>query len=238
MRQKGFAPIIILLVIVALGVLGYLAFAKGYLSVNLPKPLAIVTPSVVPSLSTTPDPTSNWKTYTSKVQNFSFKIPKELVVLESNNRIEIFLTQEALDKSKTCKPDPKEIEPLPCSPFLLDINYSDVSKIAYPSGEVYVNQVKGGMGGNPPYREIQGQGLTWTVGQGSGLDLRPTVRAFAYDEDKIRFVQTDTYILPFWQYTHMLSSANVDWSTALKQIDFTKLEDFSYEIISTFKFSQ
>jgi hypothetical protein len=76
-RQKGFAPIIILLVIVALGLFGYFAFAKGYLSVNLPKPLASVIPSAIPSPSITPDPTANWKTYNNSSLGFEVKYPAD-----------------------------------------------------------------------------------------------------------------------------------------------------------------
>jgi len=236
-RQKGFVPIIILLAVVILGALGYLAYINGYISINLPKPPATVIPNTTSSSLPIIDPTANWKIYTSMFQGFSFKIPKQFIVSETKNAIEVFYDQEALDKSKTCKSDPKDIEPLPCSPFLFSIFYEEVSKSAYTSGEDYVNQVQGGMGGDPPYRAINGQGLSWMAGQASGLGLRPTIRAFAYDGDKLRFVETNTYILPFWKYINNLSSNSNDWSAAYAQTDWAKVETFSYQVISTIKFT-
>lgn len=238
MSEKGFAPIITLLVLVVLGALGYFAYTKGYISINLPKPSASVIPSTTPNPFPTTDPTANWKTYTSMFQGFSFKIPNQFIVSETKNGIEVFLNQGALDKSKVCKPDPKDIEPLPCSPFLFSIFYTDVPKGAYKSGEDYVNQVRGGMGGDPPYRTINGQGLSWVAGQASGLELRPVIRAFAYDKDKLRFVETNTYVLPFWEYINNLSSNSISWSEAFAQTDWTKIETFSYQVLSTFKFTQ
>lgn len=92
MRQKGFAPIIILLVIFALGLLGYLAFTKGYLSVNLPKPSASVVPTVIPGPSNTPDPTANWKTYTNTDVGFTFKYPPDVVFTQKQdaNNLQIY----------------------------------------------------------------------------------------------------------------------------------------------------
>lgn len=58
MRQKGFAPVIVLLVVLLLGVLGYFAFTKGYVGVNLSKPSASVIPNAISSPSSTTDPTS------------------------------------------------------------------------------------------------------------------------------------------------------------------------------------
>jgi len=231
-NRNWLIPLFSVLILLLLASTGYLYYQNQQLKSMLAsyKPRSTSTPP------TTSDSTANWKTYTSSIQNFSFKVPQEFAVSETKNGIEVFLTQEALDKSKTCKPDPKEVEPLPCSPFLFDIFYAEVPKVNYPSGEDYVNQVRGGMGGNPPYQTIQGQGLVWTVGQAAGLELKPTVRAFAYDGSKIRYLQLSTYILPYWGYTRNSSSNNADWSIALAQTDWTKLQNFSYLIISTFKF--
>jgi len=239
---------LVIIEVVTLLIAGYFAYQFAQLRKQLvtqptPTPISNSTlPTISPVasglFSPAPDETANWKTYVSKFQSFSFKIPKQLVVSETKDSVEVFLNQEALDKSKVCKPDPKDIEPLPCSPFLLSIFYAEAPKSNYKSGEDYVNQVRGGMGGNPPYQTVQGQGLGWTAGQSAGIELRPTVRAFAYDLDKIRFIETNTYVLPFWEYTHNSSSSNNDWSTASAQTDWTKLQNFSYQILSTLKFTQ
>ena len=81
MRQKGFTPIIILLVVLLLGVLGYFAFTKGYININLPKPSASNNPVTLPSSSPTPDPTANWKTYTNPEEGITFKYPSDLYLV-------------------------------------------------------------------------------------------------------------------------------------------------------------
>lgn len=81
MRQKGFTPIFILIIVVfVLGVLGFFAYTKGYLSFNLPKPSASTVPNSTPSPSNTPDPTANWKTYTDKKFSFSFRYPARYTI--------------------------------------------------------------------------------------------------------------------------------------------------------------
>ena len=75
MRQKGFAPLIILTVVFLLVVIGYLFSIKGNININLPKPSASVIPSA--SLSTTPDSTANWETYTDTRLKYSVQYPKD-----------------------------------------------------------------------------------------------------------------------------------------------------------------
>lgn len=88
MRQKGFAPVIILLVVLLLGVLGYFAFTKGYVSVNLPKPSASVIPSPIPSPSSSTDPTANWKTYSDDLHGITFKYPLSWTLTEKEGQSE------------------------------------------------------------------------------------------------------------------------------------------------------
>lgn len=71
MKQKGFAPIIIL-VLIALAVVGYFGY-KNY----WPKLQTLV---VSPTPTATDDPTANWKTYTNTAYGFSFKYPSDLKV--------------------------------------------------------------------------------------------------------------------------------------------------------------
>jgi hypothetical protein len=75
MKQKGFAPIIILVLIV-LAVIGYFGY-KNY----WPKIQTMVVPS--PATSATADPTVNWKTYTNGV--ISFKYPETWTVVQGNS---------------------------------------------------------------------------------------------------------------------------------------------------------
>jgi hypothetical protein len=90
-KQKGFAPIIILLVIVILGAFVYFAVIKGYVSVNFSKPSTSVTPSTTPNPLSTTNPTANWKTYYHKNLDISFKYPPDWTVQISS------YTGESLD---------------------------------------------------------------------------------------------------------------------------------------------
>lgn len=75
MKQNGFAPIIIL-ILIALAVVGYFGYKNFW-----PKPKTsgvtslVSTPTAAPAATT--DPTVNWKTYTNTKYNFSIQYPKE-----------------------------------------------------------------------------------------------------------------------------------------------------------------
>lgn len=68
MKQKGIAPILIILILIAVGIGGFAAYKSYY----APKS---VTPVVTPVAPTAADETVNWKTYTNSADNFSFKYP-------------------------------------------------------------------------------------------------------------------------------------------------------------------
>lgn len=78
MKQKGFTPILIILLIAIFGVLGYFSFkyfqvsnqSISNLTNNFPTPKA------------TSDPTANWKTYIDS--GFSFKYPSEMSITTSS----------------------------------------------------------------------------------------------------------------------------------------------------------
>lgn len=76
MNQKGFANIILVLVIVALvGVVGYFVLVKKSEPVAQ-RTTPISTQTKTPASTPTPkDETANWKTYTSDKDHFSFKYP-------------------------------------------------------------------------------------------------------------------------------------------------------------------
>jgi len=72
MKNKGFAPLVILLVLLIAALMGiaYLVGSKGILSNKIP----LVSYSSPPPSSTS-DPTANWKTYTNTTFGFQLKYP-------------------------------------------------------------------------------------------------------------------------------------------------------------------
>ena len=79
MNQKGFANIILVIVILALlGAVGYFVFVKKSEPITqqpTPTPTQTKTP-----VSPTPAPTANWKTYTNSQYGFEFKYPATFVL--------------------------------------------------------------------------------------------------------------------------------------------------------------
>lgn len=72
MKQRGFAPVLIVLAIAILVVAGY--FGYKYFKSNF-QIIPVSTPTPLFTPKTTPDSTANWKTYTNTVENFTFKYP-------------------------------------------------------------------------------------------------------------------------------------------------------------------
>ena len=74
MRQKGFAPIIILILLVLV------AFGAYYFGTIKNKTILSPTASVQPSTIPSSDSTVNWKTYIDSGHNYSFKYPSSYVL--------------------------------------------------------------------------------------------------------------------------------------------------------------
>lgn len=74
-KQKGLAPLLIV-VIIALAVSGYLIYQKKATSNPIPTPLPQQTPQPSPSPA---DETANWKTYTNAKLGYSFKYPQDWI---------------------------------------------------------------------------------------------------------------------------------------------------------------
>lgn len=79
-KQKGFAPILILILIVGIGIVAasYFAGSKGIFS-KLP---AISISSPTPSA--TPDVTANWKTYANSSYSYQIKYPSDWSVINED----------------------------------------------------------------------------------------------------------------------------------------------------------
>lgn len=93
MRQRGFAPIIIL-TLVLLGIAGYFAY-KYYISPKgtilgpyLPSPVATSIPNeATPTVKPSTDPTANWKTYKSILYSYSVEYPPDWNVVETKHNV-------------------------------------------------------------------------------------------------------------------------------------------------------
>lgn len=86
-KQKGLAPVVIVVLIAALAVGGYLIYKLPRTAVPPP------TPQTTPMSSPTPNPspapadageTTNWKTYTDSQIGYSIKYPQEIILPRSN----------------------------------------------------------------------------------------------------------------------------------------------------------
>lgn len=86
-KQKGFAPIIILLLVAVVGALtaGAYFYGKGGLKLPATKQPAPFGAPVSATPTATNDETANWKTYTQKKANFEIKAPVEWSVTKYEN---------------------------------------------------------------------------------------------------------------------------------------------------------
>lgn len=97
MKQKGLAPIlIVVLIAVALG--GYLIYSQQTKPTPpLPKPAIVPqTPQATPVPSPIPNETTNWKTYTNTKEGYSVGYPKEVSLEEDPYGYGIWLDEQIL----------------------------------------------------------------------------------------------------------------------------------------------
>lgn len=80
-NQKGLAPIIIILIVVAILAGGILAWQCGWIS-KTPTPTPTSTPTPTPTPTSTPDETADWKTYTNEEYGFEVKYPDSWIIDE------------------------------------------------------------------------------------------------------------------------------------------------------------
>lgn len=83
MKQKGFAPIIILILLVLVGVGVYYFGTIKNKSVSTP--VASVQPSSSPLAKPTTDPTANWKIYSNQSLGFELKYPPSVKITRETN---------------------------------------------------------------------------------------------------------------------------------------------------------
>lgn len=85
MNQKGFANIILIVIVVlAVGVVGYFAFVKKSAPTAQPAPTPPQTDNAASSTPTQKNETANWKIYSNSKYNFSLKYPNGWTLEESS----------------------------------------------------------------------------------------------------------------------------------------------------------
>lgn len=101
MREKGFAPIIILLVLVGVALLAYFGYFYKPSVQPPPQPAPQETTSPIPSTTSleTPDPTANWKTYTSST--YSVKYPADFNSQEDEGSVLVISKWGPTQRSET-----------------------------------------------------------------------------------------------------------------------------------------
>lgn len=131
MKQRGFAPILMILVLLGAGVLAYFGFIykpTGNQS-QTPSPTSTTTQ---PASSTTSDPTANWKTFSGQfgTTKYTFKYPENLSpFVGENGGISFFeKLQDLRDCEKIFKGESPMIVNSPCLKAFITISvtiYSD-----------------------------------------------------------------------------------------------------------------
>ncbi len=79
MRERGFTPIIIILVVVLISAIGYFVYTKGYITQLFSK--NAIQKTITPSPYPINDITANWEIFNGK--EFQFKYPPTWLVEES-----------------------------------------------------------------------------------------------------------------------------------------------------------
>lgn len=79
-KKNLITPIILLIIGIILGIGGLLAYQKYFANKSTP------TPSPTPEITSTPDPTADWKTYNDPDNKYSFKYPANLFAKESDEK--------------------------------------------------------------------------------------------------------------------------------------------------------
>lgn len=84
MKQKGFTPILIVLLVAVLGIVGYFIYTNYSNSQSKTEPVVTQTnPIPTPAESTTSTEMANWKTYTNTYLGYSLKYPPDWILSDS-----------------------------------------------------------------------------------------------------------------------------------------------------------
>lgn len=97
MRQKGFAPILIIfLVLIAIGGAYYFGTKRGNVfptPTQTPTSITTSTPTqITPTVKPTADPTANWKTYANSSYSYQIKYPSDWSVIREDKDKPAFKT--------------------------------------------------------------------------------------------------------------------------------------------------
>ncbi len=117
MRQKGFTPVLIIIVLALIGIV--VAYYFGMQKVDIQNPTeTVVSKATNIPIQNTPDPTTNWKTYISNEMKFSLKHPlgyseEEINDLGPNDKRVIFKSSTNKITSFTVSTSPAKLPDYP-----------------------------------------------------------------------------------------------------------------------------
>jgi hypothetical protein len=223
-NTKGFAPIIILILLVLIAGGAYHFGTKNKI---IPTPVASVQPSSSPTASQAPNgDLANWKTYSGKV--FQYKYPDNLylVDLNYNDSVGLFANKESADTSANCVKNKLGTPQKPCPESLIQIMINSADAQSAPQTASTTGDVKFSLSTNP-------QGLQMSKNEEAigGMGKSIVFTAFVVNNPTIYTITVQTTPTGYWQslYPNDTKTDNEIISAESAILN---------QILSTFKFTQ
>ncbi|MCL5784121.1 MAG: hypothetical protein M1142_02060 [Patescibacteria group bacterium] len=124
-RQKGLAPILIVVLVTLIAVGGYLIYQKQFKLVPVPQSTQSSPSPVSQNESSSSAETANWKTYTNKTYKYKFNYPENWYIQTLGDNRYVYISDQKLDiKNGIDSPSLKY--------DLIDISYNPPNQIDMP----------------------------------------------------------------------------------------------------------
>jgi hypothetical protein len=219
-RQKGFAPILIL-VLIALVVVGYFGY-KNYWSK--------MQSFVIPTPIATADPTANWKKYMDPSGNFSFKYPLGMFAETQSTEGSVNIFQnESQVKTKCLVSVTKE-----CTVPLLYIVYKKIQSTDYKNDQDFIDNITHSAPGYTIVADLKySDGTVWEVTPALGAGWNSEYVAYIKSGNIYNLVRMNLNAVD----KNGIRLGSFDTVTTDIKGDGPET-DISYQILSTFKFTQ
>jgi hypothetical protein len=222
-KKNGFAPIIILILLVLIaGGAYYFGITKNKTASN---PIVSIKPSSNPIVNPTVDPTANWKTYRGKI--FQYKYPDNLylVDLNYNDSADLFANKESADTSADCIKNKLGTPQKSCPGSLIQIMINSADAQTASQTASTTGDVKFSLSTNP-------QGLQMSKNEEAigGMGKSLVFTAFVVKNPTIYTITVQTTPTGYWQslYPNDTKTDNEIISAESALLN---------QILSTFKFT-